>query len=98
MAFMIRVTESGLSALRNAYTSVRSAYGSPAIMGASRWLDAPAGREVSRVPARRPADTATPPARARGRFIGPGVLLSPQDGERYVALPRSDQWRFQAVV
>src|SRR5215467_11355419 len=34
------VTVSGLSGLRNAYTSVRSALGSSEISGASRWLDA----------------------------------------------------------
>src|SRR5919202_513860 len=91
MAFMMRLTVSGLSGLTKAYTSVRSAYGSPAIMGASRWLEAPAGTEAISVPASRAADTATPPARARGRFIDPGVLLSPQDGESYDAPARSDQ-------
>src|ERR1043166_3606564 len=38
----LRVTRSGLSGLRNAYTSVRSALGSSEISGASRWLDADA--------------------------------------------------------
>ena len=38
--FARNVTVSGLSGLRNAYTSVRSALGSSAISGASRWLDA----------------------------------------------------------
>src|ERR1700738_4591096 len=69
MAFMISVTKSGLSGLTNAYRSVRSAYGSPAIMGASRWLDAPATGLLRRVPANRPAVAARPPTRARGRFM-----------------------------
>jgi hypothetical protein len=38
----INVTVSGASGLTNAYRSVLSARGSPAISGASRWLDAPA--------------------------------------------------------
>ena len=38
--FATSVTVSGLSGLVNAYTSVLSAFGSPAISGASRWLEA----------------------------------------------------------
>src|SRR5438309_1608684 len=52
------VTESGLSGLTKAYRSVLSAVGSPAISGASRWLDA---RPLSGVSARPTA--ATPVAR-----------------------------------
>src|SRR5713226_2364371 len=76
MAFMISVTKSGLSGLTNAYTSVKSAYGSPAIMGASRWLDAPARGVLRRVPANRPAVAARPPTRARGRFTADSFYAS----------------------
>src|SRR3954454_4379382 len=40
--FATSVTVSGASGLTNAYVSVLSARGSPAISGASRWLDASA--------------------------------------------------------
>src|SRR5262245_30308895 len=68
MAFMMKVTVSGASGLTNAYRSVRSAYGSPAIAGASRWLDAAVNGALASVPASRPAEAARPPRKARGRF------------------------------
>src|SRR3954452_6070641 len=59
------VTLSGLSGLTNAYTSVLSARGSPAINGASRWLDAvtapgPALMMNAPLTSARPAAPATP--------------------------------------
>src|SRR4051812_33059073 len=68
MAFMMKVTVSGASGLTNAYRSVRSAYGSPAIAGASRWLEAAVSGALSKAPARSPADAARPPMNVRGRF------------------------------
>src|SRR6266567_64507 len=81
MAFMIRVTESGLSGLTKAYTSVRSAYGSPAIMGASRWLEALVASGVTSVPTSKPAEATAVPTTERGCFIvGNAPLLC--SGER----------------
>ncbi len=54
ITFARMVTVLGLSGLRNAYTSVRSAEGSSAMSGASRWLEA--------VPFPGPSVTAAPSA------------------------------------
>ena len=56
------VTFEGSSGLTNAYRSVLSAAGSPAIWGASRWLDASAPPAAEAVMASAPASAV---ARAR---------------------------------
>src|SRR5262249_29004709 len=70
--FATIVTVSGLSGLTKAYRSVLSNSGTPAISGASRWLDAPPtpGRLVAARPATANAATAPAPAR-RGAMSPP---------------------------
>src|SRR5215207_5533963 len=79
MALTMKVTLSAASALTNAYRSVRSAYGSPAIMGASRWLEAPTNG-VPRRPTSNPAVAAKLPISAIGRFtLTPPHVLDVED-------------------
>src|SRR3712207_6448676 len=71
ITFASSVTVFGLSGLRNAYTSVRSAAGSSEMSGASRWLDAVAGRsdEPPTTAARAATATVASATSARAVFL-----------------------------